>query len=259
MTPGVVGDEGQSLVVDFEPALCVEVQGLCTGGQRLHGGGGYLGGAQGELRPTVDEHATDVEVVVGMLGTVDQRTALDTDHATVGLYVVVGTYGTWLHVKVNQNLVALFPFAVDGVVAVGGQLAGCRAVDRDGVLQVLAVGVPIEVAGHHVALQPSRYAYLQVEGACGILVDADGDITVPGVVSALAQAHPTAIDGQTALVGEEEVDVDATVADGIDIAGQRRNEATDVAGAAGTAEPGLALMLAGGLERVGVEEGLALE
>src|SRR5438128_2487095 len=45
----------------------------------------------------------------------------------------------------------------------------------------------------------------------------------------------------------------------IDIAGDRRYEARDVAGAAGDAEPGLALMLALRFERIRIEEALAVE
>ena len=93
-------------------------------------------------------------------------------------------------------------------------------------------------------------------------VGGDGDLdgAVPGVAGLLGEG-----DGAAAVqlhlrgAGDEQVDVEAAALVRVDVAGNGGQEAGDVAGAAGAAEPGAALVLAGGLERVRVEERLAVE
>lgn len=259
MTPGIVGDEGQRLVLRREFALFVEVERLSICDKGLDGSSGHLAVAKTELRFLVEEDAHDVEVVVGMLGAVDQRAALYRYHAPIGLHLVVGTYHTRFHVETDDELVALLPAALDVHITISrGQQGYGDAVDDEAIAQTLVVGIAVEVAGYYLTLQPARNADLQVEGAGGVLVDGDDGLAVPGVVGLLRQTNLLACHVERGGVGEEEVQIDVAVFHGIDIAGQRGDEAADVRRTAGAAEPGLTLVLAHRLQGVGVEEAVAL-
>ena len=172
----VVGDERQGLVLCLQLTLFVEVQGLCAGGEGLDRCAGNLALAEGELWVLVDKGTHDVEAVVGMLGAIDDRAALDAHHAAVCFHLVVSTDGTGLHVEMDLDLVALLPAAVDGVVAVGGDSADYRTVHGDGVAEALAVGVLVEVGGHDLVAHPARDADLHGKLAGSVLIDIDGDL-----------------------------------------------------------------------------------
>ena len=118
MTPGVIRDERQRLILYRELTLLVEVERLGVGRQRDDGRACNLSLVQLELRFLTDEGREHVELIIRMLSTVDQRAALDGNHAAVGLNLVVGTHDARLHVEVQLNLVALLPAAGDVQVAV---------------------------------------------------------------------------------------------------------------------------------------------
>ena len=140
MAPGIIWYQCEFLVLRFQLALLVEIQCLGAGGQRLYRGTGNLSPAEDELRSLIKQSAHDIEVGVGVLGTIDQRTSLHTHHATVGLYLVVRADGACLHVKMYLHLVALLPLTVDGVVTILRQPSiHIHSIHFHGVAQALVV------------------------------------------------------------------------------------------------------------------------
>ena len=269
MTPGVVGDEFQLHILGSQASLLVERERLGVGGERCQmvGVGTVVGGEVEVLvgqhlksRLLVDEYAHDVEVVVDSLGAIHQRSALYGNHAAIGFNALQSSDGARLHIEVQAHHIALLPLAVDGQVAIlGGGDGHLCAIDRAGGVQTLIVAVAIEVAGNDIAFQPAGNANLHSELSCRVLIDGDGDIAVPRILCLLRKAHLLTFHVERSAVGKEEVHVDRAVFHSIDVAGQRGNEAADVARAAGTAEPCLALVLAHRLQWVGVEEAAAIE
>ena len=162
MSPGEVWDEGQGLVLGAQLAALVVGEGLHVLGQGLHAlplvECQYIlifrvdetivrELALSELRFAVLQDAHDVEaLVVWPLCTIYDRTTLDADAATVGLYLVVGTYGARLHIEVNANHIALLPLAVDGIIAILCYLSlYLLSVYGDGIAQSLVVAVVVKV------------------------------------------------------------------------------------------------------------------
>ena len=230
MTPGVVGDEFQLHVLGGKASLLVEGKRLGIGGERrqLIGVGTIVSldaevliGQHVKLGLLIDEHAHDIEVVVDSLGTINQRTALDSNHAAIGFHILNGTHRAWLHIEVEAHDVALLPLAVDGQIAVVGSCdIDVFAVYLTGGLQAQVVVIAIEVAGHDVALQPARDANLHGKLSCRVLVDGNGDIAVPRILCLLREAQLLASDIESCAVGQEEVDIHRAVFHGIDISGQ---------------------------------------
>ena len=196
----VVGDERQGLVLCLQLTLFVEVQGLCAGGEGLDRSAGNLALAERELWVLVDKGTHDVEAVVGMLGAIDDRAAFDAHHTTVCLHLIISAYGTSLHVEMYLQLVALLPFAVDGVVAIFCYIcSNSAAVYQDGIAEAFAIGILVKVRGYDLILNPTRDADLHGKLAGSILIDKDGDIAVPGVFRRLAQGHLLAAYGEVSF------------------------------------------------------------
>ena len=275
MSPGEVWDESQGLVLGAQLAALVVGEGLHILGQGLH----VLTLVEcqyilifrvdetivrelalSEQRFAVLQNAHDIEaLVVWPLCTIYDRTTLDADAATVGLYLVVGTYGACLHVEVNANHIALLPLAVDGIIAILCYLSlYLLSVYGDGIAQTLAVAVVVKVRWNRLTLHPSRDADLHTELTSLVVIHLDGDISVPRVLCILAQGNLLAGHLQRRRVAEEEVNIYILILYGIYIAREGWQEAADVARAAGTAEPSLTLMLPHALQWVRVEEAAAV-
>ena len=195
-----------------------------------------------------------------MLCTIDQRSAFDADHTTVCSYLIICTDGAGLHIETDDQFVTLFPASLDVYIAIGRDEQGHGdAIDDETVAEALAVGILIEVAGHHLVTQPTWDAHLQIEVTDGVLVDDDFRLAFPGVVGGLRESDLLPCHIKGGAVGEEEVQIDIMPLDGIDIAWQRGDETTDIARTAGTAEPRLTLVLSHRLEGIGIEEAVAFE
>ena len=88
------------------------------------------------------------------------------------------------------QLVALLPFAVDGVVAIFCYIcSNSAAVYQDGIAEAFAIGILVEIRGQDLILNPTRDTDLHGKLTCGILIDKDGDIAVPWVFRRLAKRH----------------------------------------------------------------------
>ena len=195
-----------------------------------------------------------------MLGTVDNRAALHGYHPPVGFYLIIRANGARLHIEADDHLVALLPAALNVHVAVVADEQGHgNAVYDEAIAQPLVVGVLVEVAGHGLVAEPARDADFQVELAHTVLVDGQHGLAVPRVVGPLGQRQLLAPDAECRGVREKQVHVDILLFHGIDVAGQRGDEAADVRRTAGAAEPCLALVLAHRLQGVGIEETVALQ
>ena len=268
MSPGEVWDEGQGLVLGAQLAALVVGESLHILGQGLHvltlvecqyilifrvDEAIVRELALSELRFAVLQDAHDIEaLVVWPLCTIYDRTTLDADAAAVGLYLIVGTYGARLHIEVNANHIALLPLAVDGIIAILCHLTlYFLAVNGDGIAQSLAVAVVVEIGWYRLTLHPSRDADLHAKLTSLVVIHLDGDISVPRVLCILAQGNLLAGYLQRRRVAEEEVDIYILILYGIYIAREGWQEAADVARAAGTAEPSLALMLTHALQWLG--------
>ena len=159
----------------------------------------------------------------------------------------------------NANHIALLPLAVDGIIAILCHLTlYLLSVYGDGIAQSLAVAVVVEIGWYRLTLHPSRDADLHAKLTSLVVIHLDGYISVPRVLCILAQGNLLAGYLQRRRVAEEEVDIYILILYGIYIAREGWQEAADVARAAGTAEPSLALMLTHALQWVRVEETAAV-
>ena len=111
----------------------------------------------------------------------------------------------------------------------------------------------VKVSGNYLVSDPSGNADVQAELA-GSLIDGNLYIAVPGIFRGLGNLNVLAVNLGGKGVGHKEVYKQLVVLNGIYVTGNRRDESAYVAGAAGTAEPCLTLMLSVALQRVGVEE-----
>ena len=152
------------------------------------------------------------------------------------------------------HLITLFPTAVDAEITIFQFILYGFSVYFHCVFQTLAVTIGIQVTGDYLTPNPSGNTDFQVELSGVILVDADGNVTVPRVFGGLLDRNSFATHFQVGSVGHEEVDVNVLILHSVDISRQGRDETADVGWAAGTTEPGLALMLSHTFQRVGVEE-----
>ena len=201
--------------------MLIEVQCLGTGGECLDRCASNLTLTECELRRLVDESTHDVKAIVRVFGTIYNRAAFDAHHTTVCLHLIICAYGTSLHVEMYLQLVALLPFAVNGVVAIFCYIcSNSAAVYQDGIAEAFAIGILVEIRGQDLILNPTRDTDLHGKLTCGILIDKDGDIAVPWVFRRLAKRHFFASHRQVAFVGEKEVHIDVLIFYCIDIAGQ---------------------------------------
>ena len=152
------------------------------------------------------------------------------------------------------HLITLFPTAVNAEITILQFILYGFSVYFYCILQTLAVTIGIQVTGNYLTPNPSGNTDFQVELSGVILVDADGDVTVPRVFGGLLDRNSFAIHFQVGSIGHEEVNVNVFIFHCVDISRQGRDETADVGRAAGTTEPGLALMLSHTFQRVGVEE-----
>ena len=138
----------------------------------------------------------------------------------------------------------------------------CRlSVDRQLYGLCLAVEVGVEVGVYGSVLCPSGDAQFQGELACVRGVDGQAHASLPGIVGLLGETDGFAVEGDVGGVAHLEVNKDVVGrACGIDVAWNGGNEAAEVGGAAGGAEPLAALLPTGaGFEAVGVVEAVAVE
>ena len=137
MCPGVVGGEGEVYRLILRFALCIGGDELCLGAERsdvlrspcrelrlaLFGDeGAKVALAEGEFSFGVDDHVLDIEIIVGPLGAVYERSALNSYQATIGLYILVSQYDTGLHLEADGDLIALLTFAGDVELSIGGDV-----------------------------------------------------------------------------------------------------------------------------------------
>ena len=150
----------------------------------------------------------------------------------------------------DAHHVAFLPVAIDDEIAVLQFSVHLLAIDAHFVGAEDIVVIGIEVAGHYLVLYPPRNTDEHVEGLGLVLQHLDGDIAVPGVVGGLLQGHVLAVHLDGGRIGSKEVHVEIVVLDTIDIAWHRGDEATEVRGTTGTAEPRLARHRVVGIETV---------
>ena len=157
------------------------------------------------------------------------------------------------------HAVAFLPLALDAGITLILGILDRLAVYLDGIIQPLAIGIVIEIAGHHLVAHPARDTNLQVELPGAVLVYRQDDIPIPGVAGDLFQSDFLAIDLHLGGIRHKEIHIEVFPFRGIDIARQRGDEAADVRRTAGASEPRLALVLPDALQRVGIEEGTSVE
>src|SRR5204863_5236902 len=120
-------------------------------------------------------------------------------------------------------------------------------------------GKSIEVARHRVGARPAGDAQLDCERARAIRRDGDFHAAIPGVARVLNELHMTLlVRFEIRVPARVQVDVDGVTLPRVHVTGHGGQKAGDVAGATGHAEPGTALVLAVRLERVRIEESLAV-
>ena len=103
VAPGVVGDECQTCVF---------------GDKRGDGCAGNLCLTCLELRIGANLCFLDINGIVGMLDAVNQRTALNAQHTSVGFNILVGTDDTGLHIEVDFYHVAFLPLSTHRYISV---------------------------------------------------------------------------------------------------------------------------------------------
>ena len=148
MAPSVVRNEAQLHVLCVQTALLVETEELCVGLYHLNIIVSHLfilgvkcSVLNSHLRTLVHQCTHNVEVVVWPLCAIYYRTTLYCYKTAVSFHVVVGAYCSWVHIEVNTHHIALLPLAVDGEVAIVGELSiHGIAVHRDVVLWTQVVG-----------------------------------------------------------------------------------------------------------------------
>ena len=118
------------------------------------------------------------------------------------------------------HFVTLLPTAVDAEVAVF-QFALCGfSVHGYCIFQTLAVAVGVKVARNYLAPYPSRDAYFHSELPGIVLLNTDGDVSVPGILRCLFDRNSLTAYFQVRSVGHEEVNVDIFILHRIDISRQ---------------------------------------
>ena len=205
MTPGIVGDKRELHLLHSELAGLVKGKCLGIGGKGcdalcLVGAEFFLARfgnestevalLESELGALVDEHALDVELVVGPLGAVYDRTTLYAYHSAVGFYLPAGAYSAGFHVEVDGHFITLLPLAGDGEVSVlcYGTFSFC-AIDLDAVAETLVVAVAVELTWKRTALEPTGDTDLEVKLSAAIAVNLDVDVTTIGVAGGLCEGY----------------------------------------------------------------------
>ena len=126
--------------------------------------------------------------IVFVLGTIDQRAALDSQLAAVVGHLLTGLHQSWLHIEMKFHHVTLFPSACDRGIAFGGdgQLLvdelGFRdgfAVQSDSEVELLAVGIFVEATGGDLSAHPSGNAEHEANDVVFLLFNRQSVISVP--------------------------------------------------------------------------------
>ena len=254
VSPCVVRYQCQAHIGSGQATLIVVAKCLCAGLQLVDAIQEIGLFYHFKLRVAVHEYAEDVEVIIREFCTVYNRSAFYGNASAVGFHFIVGFHDTRFHVEVYFHLVTLFPTAVDAEITIFQLILYGFSVYFHCVLQTLAVTIGIQVTGNYLTPNPSGNTDFQVELSGAVLVDADGDVAVPRVLGGLLDRNSFATHFQVGSIGHEEVNVNVLILHSVDIPRQGRDETADVGRAAGTTEPGLALMLSHTFQRVGVEE-----
>src|SRR5262245_30968162 len=97
--------------------------------------------------------------------------------------------------------------------------------------------VMVEIAGDRFALGPAGDAHVEREFTGFFGFDDDFDAAVPRIAGLLRQFHRTVLQTYRAAAADKEIHVGRVVGVGVDVAGDGREEANDVHGTAGGAEP----------------------
>ena len=66
-----------------------------------------------ELRSTIYKSIQYIKVIVRPFCTINNRTSFNSDTSPVGFYLIIGTYGTYIHIKMYLYLITLLPFPVN--------------------------------------------------------------------------------------------------------------------------------------------------
>ena len=141
-----------------------------------------------------------------------------------------------------DRIEALFPTAVDAEITIFQFILYGFSVYFHCVFQTFAVTIGIQVTGDYLTPNPSGNTDFQVELSGVILVDADGNVTVPRVFGGLLDRNGFATHFQVGSIGHEEVDVNVLILHSVDISRQGRDETADVGRAAGTTDVAVGLV-----------------
>ena len=200
--------------------------------------------------------------IVGTLCTIYQRTTLNSDATAIVGNMHISLDGTNGHIEMNGNHIAFLPLTIDAEIAHRALSLHLLTIHLDTVAAQHIVAETIEVAGNRLSVDPSWYAYHHLKGFGLRLLDLYRDITIPRIVGLLLQYDILATHLDGSRVACKEVDIKLAILHSIHIAGERRDEATEVGRTAGTAKPRLALGSTIGIEliltvrrqRIGIEE-----
>ena len=116
--------------------------------------------------------------------------------------------------------IAFLPLALNHEVAVLQLAFHFLAVHTHRVGQLASVGKGIKVARHHLSPYPTGNAEHEAEVAGLVLIDAQGDVAVPGIFGLLLDDHIMAVHLHGGCVAGEEVHIEVPAANSIEVAGQ---------------------------------------
>ena len=210
---------------------------------------------------TVQDDILYIKIIIGPLGTINDRTTLNGHPSTVGNHFFIGFHHTGLHVEMHLYHIPFLPLPVYPEIAFTKFTGHLLAIHQYTIAQLQVVGIRIKVTRKYTAAHPTRNTDIHRKRQVA-LSHLHTNISVPGVSGFLLQHHFLFIQLQLGTVGQEKVDVHLIVFHGIHISRQRRNEPADVAGTAGTTKPrltcnrmvGIKVILTIARQRIGIEE-----
>ena len=94
--------------------------------------------------------------IVGLLGTIHQRTSGDADTVAVRLNQFMSNRITDRHRKFQCHLIACFPMTLDRQIAIGRPCAHLAAIHRSTYLGRSTVGITVKFTRHKAVVAPSR-------------------------------------------------------------------------------------------------------
>ena len=271
MVPSVVGDEfyGDVLRSEFAFGCDRGFLGLRLNGSDVEGLAialfilDAIGWLEVELGLVREQQVVRIDaLVVSSFCTIDQRSALYGHASTIVCHARTGHNRTNRHIEMDADDIALLPVAIDDHIAVLHVAIHALAIYGNLISAENIIAIAIQIAGHDLALYPTRDANHHVERLGLVLEHFDANVTIPGIVGLLLDRYILTAQGDGSCVGSKEVHIKVVAAHAIDIARHRGDETAEVRGTAGAAEPRLARQCAVGIEtvtavareRVGVEE-----